>query len=70
MNILKTKYKDTTYIQIYLTRDEIENREAKEKISKFKDKNTRIAIFVSGEKNYLKVLEKIIDSEVEKINVL
>ena len=70
MNIVKSKNNNITFIQVYLTKDELENMEAKEKINKLKNKNTRIAIFVSGEKNYINILEKIIVSEVEKVNVL
>lgn len=70
MNIVKSKNNNITFIQVYLTKDELENMEAKEKINKLKNKNTRIAIFVSGEKNYMNILEKIIVSEVEKVNVL
>lgn len=70
MNIVKNKNDNITFIQVYLTKDELENMEAKEKINKLKNKNTRIAIFVSGEKNYMNILEKIIVSEVEKVNVL
>lgn len=70
MNIVKSKNNNIIFIQVYLTKDELENMEAKEKINKLKNKNTRIAIFVSGEKNYMNILEKIIVSEVEKVNVL
>ena len=70
MNIVKNKNDNITFIQVYLTKDELENMEAKEKINKLKNKNTRIAIFVSGEKNYMNILERIIVSEVEKVNVL
>ena len=70
MNIVKSKNNNITFIQVYLTKDELENMEAKEKINKLKNKNTRIAIFVSGEKNYMNILERIIVSEVEKVNVL
>ena len=70
MNIVKSKNDNITFVQVYLTKDELENMEAKEKINKLKNKNTRIAIFVSGEKNYMNILEKIIVSEVEKVNVL
>ena len=69
MNIVKSKNDNITFIQVYLTKDELENMEAKEKINKLKNKNTRIAIFVSGEKNYMNILEKIIVSEVEKVNI-
>ena len=70
MNIVKSKNNNIIFIQVYLTKDELENMEAKEKINKLKNKNTRIAIFVSGEKNYMNILERIIVSEVEKVNVL
>lgn len=66
MNIVKSKNNNITYFQVYLAKDELENMDAKEKMNKLKNKNTRIAIFVSGEKNYMNILEKIIVSEVER----
>lgn len=70
MYIQKSEYKETTYFQIYLTKEEMKNEETQEKINSLKKPNTRVAIFVSGESNYLKVLERIIISRVEKVNGL
>lgn len=70
MHIQKSEYKGTTYFQIYLTKEEMKKEEIKEKINSLKKPNTRVAIFVSGESNYLKILEKIIISRVKKVNGL
>lgn len=70
MRVFKSKHKDITYIQIYLTKDELLKEETQEKINNIKGKNIRIAMFVSGNNDYSKILEKIIISEVENINGL
>lgn len=70
MQIQKSKYQEITFFQIYLTKEEMKNEETQEKINSLKKPNTRVAIFVSGESNYLKILEKIIISRMEKVNGL
>ena len=70
MQIQKSKYQEITFFQIYLTKEEMKNEETQEKINNLKKPNTRVAIFVSGESNYLKILEKIIISRMEKVNGL
>lgn len=68
MKVLKSKYNQITYIQIYLTKEEMQNEVTQEKIKEIKNTNTKVAIFVSGYNDYLKILEKIIMFEVEKDN--
>lgn len=70
MHILKSNYKNIIYFQIYLTKEETENKDIQNKIKQIKNPNTRIALFVSGENDYKKILEKIIISEVKKVNGL
>lgn len=70
MKVLKSKYNQITYIQIYLTKEEMQNEVTQEKIKEIKNTNTKVAIFVSGYNDYLKILEKIIMFEVEKDNAM
>ena len=53
------------YIQIYLTEEELEKRETKELIDKYKKQKYKIGIFVTGEENYPEVLNKIVTKQVE-----
>ena len=55
-----------TYIQIYLTKEEYNNTKIIDEINKLKNKNTRVAYFLCGNKNYPEILKKIIFFEVEK----
>ena len=70
MQVFSTKHKEKIFFQIYLTEEELKNDDIQKKITEIKGRNTKIAFFVSGNNNYLKILEKIILSEVEKINGL
>lgn len=70
MKVLKSKYNQITYIQIYLTKEEMQNEVTQEKIKEIRNANTKVAIFVSGYNDYLKILEKIIMFEVEKDNAM
>lgn len=66
MQIFNTSFKGTDYFQIYLTEEELENKQIQEKIHKIKDSNAKVAVFVSGENEYIKILERIIKFEVDK----
>lgn len=70
MQVFSTKHKEKIFFQIYLTEEELKNDDIQKQITEIKGRNTKIAFFVSGNNNYLKILEKIILSEVEKINGL
>lgn len=61
-----TKESTFTYIQVYLTKEEYKNIEIIDEINKLKNKNTRIAYFLCGNKDYPEILKKIIFFEVEK----
>ena len=66
MQIFNTSFKGTDYFQIYLTKEELENKQIQEKIHKIKDSNAKVAVFVSGENEYIKILERIIKFKVDK----
>ena len=66
MQIFNTSFKGTDYFQIYLTKEELENKQIQEKIYKIKDSNAKVAVFVSGKNEYIKILERIINFEVDK----
>lgn len=54
-----------SYVQIYLTEDELEKRETKELIEKYKIQKYKVGIFVTGKENYPEVLNKIVTKQVE-----
>lgn len=66
MQIFNTSIKGTDYFQIYLTKEELENKQIQDKIHKIKDSNAKVAVFVSGKNEYIKILERIITFEVDK----
>lgn len=65
MQITSNEISNTKYMQIYLTKDELEKQETKEIIKKYKKEKYRISIFTSGKENYPEILEKIIAKQVE-----
>ncbi len=65
MQITSCEISNTKYIQIYLTEEELETQETKELINKYKKEKCRLAIFVSGKKNYPEILKKIVTKQVE-----
>lgn len=70
MQILKSKHNSIDFYQIYVTKEEMDNEETQKRINKIKNINSRVAIFESGDNEYLKIIERIIKLEVEKINGL
>ena len=65
MQITSCKISNNKYIQIYLTREELEKRETKELVVKYKKEKCRLAIFVTGRENYPEILKKIITKQAE-----
>ena len=65
MQITSCEVTNTKYIQIYLTKEELEKQETKELINKYKQEKYSMAIFVTGKENYPEILEKIITKQVE-----
>ena len=65
MQITNTEIQGTKYVQIYLTEDELQKKETKDLIKKYKQEKYSVAIFVTGKENYPEILEKIIMKQVE-----
>lgn len=65
MRITSNEIANNKYMQIYLTKDELEKQETKEMIEKYKKEKYHIAIFSTGKENYPEVLKKIIAKQVE-----
>lgn len=69
MQFTSNKILNKNYLQIYLTKEELEKEETKEFIKEYKEKKYNIAIFLSGKENYSKALKEIITKEVELNNL-
>lgn len=65
MQITNTEIQGTKYVQIYLTEDELQKKETKDLIKKYKQEKYSVAIFVTGKENYPEILGKIITKQVE-----
>lgn len=65
MQITSCKFTNTKYIQIYLTEEEMQEKQTKETIEDFKKEKCSVAIFVTGKENYPEILEKIVMKQVE-----
>ena len=65
MQITSCEVTNTKYIQIYLTKEELEKQETKELINKYKQEKYSVAIFVTGQENYPEILKKIVTKQVE-----
>lgn len=67
MQITSCELSSTKYVQIFLTKDEVENKETKDLIRQYKKQKYKVALFISGKKNYPELLKKIIEKRVETI---
>ena len=67
MQITSREIDSREYVQIYLTEDELNEVKTKDTINKFKEEKCSVAIFVTGNKNYPEILEKVITKQVELI---
>ena len=65
MKITDTKIQDMKYVQIYFTEEELQKKETKDLIKKYKQDKYSVAIFVSGKENYPEILEKIVTKQEE-----
>ena len=65
MKLTIAEIQSTKYVQIYLTEDELQKKETKDLIKKYKQEKYSVAIFVTGKENYPEILEKIITKQVE-----
>ena len=68
MQITSCKVINTKYIQIYLTEEELQKKETKDLVKKYKQEKYSAAIFVTGKENYPEILKKIITKQVELKN--
>ena len=64
MKLTIAEIQGTKYVQIYLTEDELQKKETKDLVKKYKQEKYSVAIFVSGKENYPEILEKIITKQV------
>lgn len=65
MQITNTEMQSKKYVQIYLTEEELQKKETKDLIQKYKKEKHSVAIFVTGKENYPEILEKIVTKQVE-----
>ena len=65
MRITNTEIQGTKYVQIYLTEEELQKEETKDLVKKYKQEKYSVAIFVTGNKNFPEILEKIITKQVK-----
>lgn len=65
MKLTNTEMQSKKYVQIYLTEEELQKKETKDLIKKYKQDKYSVAIFVSGKENYPEILKKIITKQVE-----
>ncbi len=65
MQITFNEISNTKYMQIYLTKEELEQQKTKEIIQKYKEQKYKIGLFVTGKEYYPEVLKKIVAKQVE-----
>ena len=65
MQITFNEITNNKYVQIYLTKEELEKKETKEIIENYKKDTYSIAFFVTGKESYPEVLKKIVTKQVE-----
>lgn len=65
MKLTNTEIQGTKYVQIYLTEEELQKKETKDLVKKYKQEKYSVATFVSGKENYPEILKKIITKQVE-----
>ena len=68
MQITNTEMQSKKYVQIYLTEEELQKKETKDLVKKYKQEKYSMAIFVTGKENYPEVLKKIVMKQVELNN--
>ena len=65
MQITNTEMQSKKYVQIYLTEEELQKKEIKDLVQKYKKEKHSVAIFVTGKENYPEILKKIVTKQVE-----
>ena len=66
MKLTIAEIQGTKYVQIYLTEEELQKKETKDLVKKYKQEKYSVATFVSGKENYPEILEKINTKQVGK----
>ena len=65
MQITNTEMQSKKYVQIYLTEEELQKKETKDLVQKYKKEKHSVAIFVTGKENYPEILKKIVTKQVD-----
>lgn len=65
MKLTIAEIQGTKYVQIYLTEEELQKKETKDLVQKYKKEKHSVAIFVTGKENYPEILKKIVTKQVE-----
>lgn len=65
MQITSIEIAKKKYVQIYLTKEELEKQETKEIIENYKKDKYSVAFFVTGKESYPEVLKKIVTKKAE-----
>ena len=65
MQITSIEIAKKKYVQIYLTKEELEKQEIKEIIENYKKDKYSVAFFVTGKESYPEVLKKIVTKKAE-----
>ena len=65
MKLTVSEMQSKKYVQIYLTEEELQKKETKDLVRKYKKEKHSVAIFVTGKENYPEILGKIITKQVE-----
>ena len=65
MKVTSCEITNTKYVQIYLTEEELEKKETKEVIQKYKKEKYNVAIFVTGKEYYPEIIKSVVMKQVE-----
>ena len=65
MQITSCKITSTNYVQIYLTEEEMQEKQTKEILDEFRKERCSVALFIAGKENYPEILEKIVMKQIE-----
>ena len=65
MQITSCKTTNITYVQVYLTEEEMQEKQTKEILDEFRKEKCSVALFITGKEDYPEILEKIVMKQVE-----
>lgn len=65
MQITFCQVSNNKYIQLYLTQEEFEEENTKEIIKKYKKEKYKVGIFIKGKEDYLEILKRIIEKQIQ-----